>query len=129
MNKTINKIKWLLFKRNVRKQGYPIMNITDEVIRKYKVVIKNNESDSDILVILKLSRNYHAGQQIFKNNNVIIKAYGCLHITLNRENNMIIDIKNYKSYSEIKKGYINFDIKDRLNELYGIDLLEEGEIL
>ena len=119
---TIGKIKMIMIKRQAKKEGYPIFNISDEVIRKYKVDIRNNENDSDVLATLKLSRNYYAGQQIFKNDNIIIKAYGCLHITLYRKSNLIIDIKNYKCYSDVKLGYIDKSIKEKLNELYNIEL-------
>ena len=113
----MNKIKWLLLKRQAKKENYPILKTSDEVLRKYKVIIKNNEDDSDLIATLKLSRNYYAGQQIFKNDNIIIKAYGCLHITLYRKNNLIIDIKNYKCYSDVKLGNIDRGIKEKLNEL------------
>lgn len=124
----MNKVKLLLLKRQAKKENYPILKTSDEVLRKYKVIIKNNEDDSDLIATLKLSRNYYAGQQIFKNDNIIIKAYGCLHITLYRKNNLIIDIKNYKCYSDIKLGWIDRGVKEKLNELYKIEsLLKEDK--
>lgn len=119
----MNKIKLLRIKRRAKKENYPILKISDEVLRKYKVDIRNNEDDSDLIATLKLSRNYYSGQQILKNDNIIIKAYGCLHITLYRKNNLIIDIKNYKCYSDVKLGYIDRSIKEKLNELYKIELI------
>ena len=113
-------LKILMIKRQAKKENYPILKVSDAVLRKYKVIIKNNEDDSDLIATLKLSRNYYSGQQIFKNDNIIIKSYGCLHITLYRKTNLIIDIKNYKCYSDIKLGYIDRDVKEKLNELYKI---------
>ena len=113
----MNKIKMLIIKRQAKKENYPILKVSNEVLRKYKVDIRNNEDDSDLIATLKLSRNYYSGQQILKNDKVIIKAYGCLHITLYRKNNSIIDIRNYKCYSDVKLGYIDRSIKEKLNEL------------
>ena len=119
-----NKIKWLILKRQAKKEGYPIIGVHENVIEKYKVDIRGNISDSLEIATLKLSRNFHSGQVIYKDNKMIIVAYGCLHIRYDRITKTIYDIINYKIYSYAKVGKIDYELKSKLNKLYRI---EEGK--
>ena len=115
-----NKIKWLLLKRQSKKEGYPIVHIPSRVIEKYRSDVRGNTKDSDITCIFKLNRNFYSGQQIHKDNKFITVAYGCLHIYYDRINMMIFKVVNYKSYGCEKVGNINEELKEKLNELYKI---------
>ena len=115
-----NKIKWLLIKRQAKKEGYPIIYIPNRVIEKYRNDVRGNSEDSDLICILKLSRNFYSGQQIHKDNKYITIAYGCLHIHYDRINCCIYKCINYKEYSCEKIGLINEELKEKLNSLYGI---------
>ena len=63
-----NKIKWLLLRRQAKKEGYPIVHIPSRVMEKYRSVVRGNTEDSDLTCILKLNRNFYSGQQIQKDN-------------------------------------------------------------
>lgn len=116
-----NKIKWLLLKRQAKKEGYPIIHIPSRVMEKYRSVVRGNSNDSDLTCILKLNRNFYSGQQIHKDNKFMTVAYGCLYIHYDRINMIIHKIVNYKIYGCEKVGSIDEDIKSKLNKLYKIE--------
>ena len=117
----INKIKLLLIKRKAKKEGYPLIHIPSRVIEKYRNDVRGNSNDSDLTCILKLSRNFYAGQQIHKDNKYITIAYGCLHIYYDRINCCVYKVVNYRYYGCDKIGNIDEVIKSKLNELYKIE--------
>ena len=117
---TIGKIKMMMIKRKAKKENFPILNVADRVLDRYREIVNNNEHKSDNEIILKLSRNCYAGEIIDKDDGYIVFAYGCLHIIYDAELNEIYNICNYKCYSDVKQGKIDFGIKNKLNKLYEI---------
>ena len=115
-----NKIHILTQNREAKKLGFIRIFVTDKVVKKYKNTVKGNKDKSDEEIIKKINRNFYSGQQIYKNNNITVVAYGCLHISYDRINMMIFKIVNYKSYGCEKVGNIDEDIKSKLNKLYKI---------
>ena len=115
-----NKIKWLLLKRQAKKEGYPIVHIPSRVIEKYRSDVRGNTKDSDVTCILKLNRNFYSGQQIHKDNKFMTVAYGCLYIHYDRINECIYKVVNYKIYGCDKIGNIDIGLKEKLNKLYEI---------
>ena len=118
--KKISKIKMMLIKRQANKIGYPILKIANRVLDRYREIVNNNEDKSDNEIVLKLSRDYHAGEVIEEDGKYIVVAYGCLHIKYDLINKEIFNICNYRSYSDIKKGNIDFRVKHKLNNIYGL---------
>ena len=116
----IGKIKMLMIKRQADKIGCPIIKIANRVLERYREIVNNNEDKSDNEIILKLSRDYHAGEVIEKDSKHIVVAYGCLHIKYDLIDKEVYNICNYRSYSDVKKGKIDFKIKYKLNKIYGI---------
>ena len=117
---TIGKIKMMIIKRKAKKENFPILDVADRILDKYRYRVNNNEHKSDNEIILKLSRNVYSGEIIDKDERYIVFAYGCLHIKFDAELNEIYNICNYKTYSNIKQGKIDFGIKNKLNKLYEI---------
>ena len=115
-----NKIKWLLLKRQAKKEGCPIVHIPSRVIEKYRSDVRGNIKDSDMTCILKLNRNFYSGQQIHKDNKFMTVAYGCLYIHYDKINMMIFKIVNYREYGCEKVGHIDIGLKEKLNKLYEI---------
>ena len=115
-----NKIKWLLLKRQAKKEGYPLIHIPSRVIEKYRNDVRGNSNDSDLTCILKLSRNFYSGQQIHKDNKFLVIAYGCLCIHYDRITQCVYKVVNYREYSCEKIGVINEELKSKLNRLYRI---------
>ena len=118
--KKISKIKMMLIKRQANKIGFPVLKVANRVLERYREIVNNNEDKSDNEIILKLSRNHHAGEIIEEDRKYITVAYGCLHIKYDLINKEIFNICNYRSYSDIKKGNIDFRVKHKLNNIYGL---------
>ena len=121
MNRIYNKICFLLENRKAKKLGFSLFKADSEIIEKFKNTVKGNKNISDREVIKKISRDVYSGQQIYKDNNKTIVAYGYLHIFYDRKLKIIYDIQNYKSYSKNKCGRINQEIKAELNKIYGLE--------
>ena len=102
--KKISKIRMMLIKRQADKIGYPILKIANRVLKRYREIVNNNEDKSDSEIMLKLSRDYYAGEVIEEDGKYITVAYGCLHIKYSLINKEIYSICNYRSYSDIKKA-------------------------
>ena len=85
----------------------------------YKNTVKGNKDKSDLEVIKKINRDFYSGQQIYKNNNYIVIAYGFLHIRYDRKLNKINYIQN--KYKCKKCGKINQEIRSKINEIYEIE--------
>ena len=115
-----NKIHILTQNREAKTLGFTRVSVTEEVVKKYKNTVKGNKDKSDLEVVKKINRNFYSGQQIYKDDDIITRAYGCLHIKYDRLTNEIYDIINYKCYSDVKMGRINEELKEKLNELYRI---------
>jgi len=113
-----NKIKWLLLKRQSKKEGYPLIEVNQNAIDKFKSDVKGNSKCSDSLAILKIIRNYYCGQKATRFD-ITTSSYGCLHIELDRKMNIIIDVKNHREYG-CYSGDIDSVLKNKLNKLYGI---------
>lgn len=114
----LNKIKWLLLKRQAKKEDYPILEVNQNAIDKFKSDVKGNSNCSNSLAILKIVRNYYCGQKATRFDTVT-SAYGCLHIELDKKMNIIINIKNHREYG-CNSGEIDKVLKEKLNKLYKI---------
>ena len=113
-----NKIKWLLLKRQAKKEGYPIIEVNQNAIDKFKSDVKGNSKCLDSIAILKIVRNYHCGQKATRFDTVT-SSYGCLHIELDRKMSIIVNVKNHREYG-CSSGEIDKELKEKLNELYNI---------
>ena len=114
-----NKIHILTQNREAKKLGFIRIFVTDKVVKKYKNTVKGNKDKSDEEIIKKINRNFYSGQQIYKDDDIITRAYGCLHIRYDRKLNKIYYIRN--KYKSKRCGKINQEIRSQLNKIYEIE--------
>ena len=116
-----NKIHILTQNREAKKLGFTRIFVTDKVVKKYKNTVKGNKDKSDLEVVKKINRNFYSGQQIYKDDDIITRAYGCLQIRYDRKLKTIYDIKNKFELNNGKCGKINQEIRSQLNKIYEIE--------
>lgn len=115
-----SQIQILTQNREAKKLGFIRIFVTDKVVKKYKNTVKGNKDKSDLEVVKKINRNFYSGQQIYKDDDIITRAYGCLHIFYDRKTKTIYDIKNKFELNNGKCGKINREIRSQLNKIYEI---------
>lgn len=91
-----------------------LLKADDRIIYFYRHHIKNNEDDDILTIRKKLTRNFILGIECTTFNNIHIRRYGCLEITVNLNTFRVIDIYNIKGGYDT---YINKVEKENLNKL------------
>ena len=119
--KIYHKICILLENRNAQKLGFPLLNVSDEIIKKFKNTVKGNKNISDREAIKKINRDMYSGEELYQNEVKILIGYGYLRIHYSKKLKMIYDIQNYRPYSDRKCGRINQEIRNELNKIYGLE--------
>lgn len=98
-----------------------LFKLGNQLYKRYKTEIKNNEDNTYIEARKKLYRNFILGRSINRYGNCEIRAYGNLMIIVNLKTWKIVDI-----YNEKEKRYraeINYREKQDLNKLLRIGVL------
>ena len=121
MNKIYNKICFLIENRKCQNLGFPLLNVSDEIIKKFKNTVKGNKNISDREALKKINRDMYSGEELYQNETKILVGYGYLRIHYSKKLKMIYDIQNYKPYSDRKCSYINKELKSELNKIYGLE--------
>ena len=98
-----------------------MLNVSDEIIKKFKNTVKGNKNISDREALKKINRDMYSGEELYQNETKILVGYGYLRIHYSKKLKMIYDIQNYKPYSDRKCSYINKELKSELNKIYGLE--------
>jgi hypothetical protein len=112
----------MLLKRKLKQYGFKWIDVSKDLIKKYRESTKKNKLLDDFSICFKLNREFYSGQADSINEVRDIINYGYLRIIKDNKRNLIIDIHN--SHRN-RNGKIKFDIKDKINSIYASIYKEE----
>lgn len=101
----------------LRRQGIKLLKVDNEILNYYKNELRDNKRKTDLEARKYLTRNYILGREIHRNNDLVIRAYGNLDITVNLKKFRVVNLENHKGK---RRGWINRVEKEKLNDLLRI---------
>ncbi len=112
-------IKELLIKIKLRLLGLKYIDVSDRALYEYKNFVRDNNTEDDFTLKLKLNRNYACSKTEIDFEDTIVKKYGNLNIVYSKSENKIITVNNNKGRQ--RKFYIDKAIKDKYDAVLNKD--------
>lgn len=103
------------------------VKVTYSTINKYREHIKGNQNEDEVISILKMIRNWNVADIEYENDEVQVKNYGNLEMTLFKDSmviNGLYNYKNVKGLTDEKFGEVKNKAKE-MNRIMGIDDVKE----
>lgn len=113
-------IKEFLFKVKLKINNIEKVKISKDALWQYKYNVRNNDKESDDVLILKIIRNFNLGTVYEDNEHTLVKRYGNLAMYYSKGSNKITYITNKlggtSSFTQEMK-----DKKHKLNMILGLN--------